>query len=146
MGQSVTQRNATRNQSTADFQIKRAFIFDNRFKEGAFKNTSAAALTLSPVSLVARNTAIVNGFIPVTAANLADVVGISANETDIVLEVNDVVNINICTKGTIEGIHLALPAGVTLNTTVGNKSLKDVLEGLGFHIEENALEMTKFDN
>ena len=146
MGQEVAQRNATRNQSTADFQIKRAFIFDNHFKGGVFKNTIAAAITLLPVSLVARDTAIVDGFKPVTAANLADVIGISANEQSIDLAVNGTANINICTKGTIEGIHLALPATVTLNTVVGNKTLKDVLEGIGFHIEENTLEMTKFDN
>ena len=146
MNQDVTQRNATRNQSTADFQLKRVFIFDNRFKEGAFKNTTAAAITLLPASLVARDTAIVDGFKPVTAANLADVIGISANEQSIDLVVNGTTNINICTKGTIEAIHLALPATVTLNTAIGNKTLKDVLEGLGFHIKENTLEMTKFDN
>lgn len=146
MGMDVNQRDQSRNQSTADFQQKRIFIFDNRFEEGVFKNNGAAAMTLSLGSLVARNTAVANGFIPVTAANLADTIGISANEYDIELPANGTSNINIATKGTIEAIHLALPVGVTLQTTVGNKSLRDVLEGLGFHIEVNALENTKFDN
>lgn len=142
----INQRDQSRNQSTADYQTKRIFIFDNRYTEGVFKNNGAAKITLIPGSLVARDTAVANGFIPVTAANLADVIGVSANDTEIDLAVGQTSNINVCTKGTIEGIHLALPVGVTLNTTVGKKSLKDVLEGLGFHIEANALENTKFDN
>ena len=144
--ETANQRNQTRNQSTADYQIKRIFIFDNRFKEGVYKNTDVAEATLAPYSLAARSATIVDGLIPVAAGNLADVVGITANEQSIVLAAAGTTNINICTKGTIEAIHLSLPAGVTLNTVVGAKTLKDILEGIGFHIEENAVENTKFDN
>jgi hypothetical protein len=146
MSNTVTQRNVTRNQSTADYEFKRIFVFDNRFEKGSFRNTTAAAITLLPASLVARDTAVVNGFRPVTAGNLADVIGISANEESIGLVVNGTTNINICTKGTIDAIYLALPATVTLNTVVGNKTLKDVLEAIGFHIDTSSVEHTKFDN
>lgn len=143
----LAQRNSTRNQSTADIEFKRLFIFDNRFKEGVFRNTTAAVLNLLPYSLVARSTTVANGLIPVTPANLADAIGITANDQSIdAIPVNGNVNINIGTKGTIEGNFINLPATVTLNTVVGNKTLKDVLEAIGFHIEENATENTKYDN
>ena len=142
----ATQTVATRNQSTANYERKRIFVFDNRFKEGVYKNVNNETPVLEPGMLVARDVNVVDGFIPVNSSNLADVIGISANETLAELTDGQTVNINICTKGTIEGVHLTLPVGVDYNTAVGNKSLKDVLEGIGFHLEENALENTKFDN
>lgn len=137
---------STRNQSTVNFESKRLFIFDNRFTEGVFKNTTAGEFSLQAGILVARDTAVANGFKPVTAANLADTIGISAYEGKTTLAVGQTANINIGTKGTVEITALVLPDGVTLSTTVGNKSLRDVLEALGFHLNEGAVEMTDFDN
>ena len=54
--------------------------------------------------------------------------------------------INIGTKGTIDGNALTLPTGVTLNTMVGDKTLGDVLEGIGFHVDTSTVEHTDFDN
>ena len=36
----VEQTVSTRNQSTANFSTGKLFIFDNRYKEGVFKNTT----------------------------------------------------------------------------------------------------------
>ncbi|MES2287260.1 MAG: hypothetical protein V4547_16330 [Bacteroidota bacterium] len=143
----VNQRNATRNQSTADFQSTiPVFIFNNRFTYGIFKNTSGAELTLKRGMLVARSLTVVNGLIPVDDTNLADVVGIAAVEEDVVLANNASVNINMCVKGTVDGTALVLPAAVTLDTVEGNKTLRDVLEAVGFHIDTTSVEHTKFDN
>ena len=137
---------STRNQSTVNFTRKNLFIFDNRFTEGVFKNTTGANFTLQAGQLVARDTSVPGGFKPVTSANLADTIGISAYEGQTVLAANQTANMNIGTKGTIETTALVLPATVTLDTAVGNKSLRDVLEALGFHLNEGAVEMTEIDN
>ena len=142
----ITQRNATRNQSTADYNLSRIFIFDNRFVEGIFKNTSGATADHQGCMLVARSTAVVDGLIPVTTLNLADVIGVSAYDGTVSLANNATANINYCSKGTIDGTMLILPATVTLNTVVGNKTLRDVLESLGLHVDTSAVDNTKYDN
>lgn len=144
MSQEISQRNVTRNQSTADYAVKRLFIFDNRFTEGIYKNNTLVDITLKTGMLVARG-AVAGGLIPITADNLANTIGIAAQEGDVLLAPNATSNINFCTKGTIMTNHLVLPAGVTLDTMVGNKSLRDLLESIGFHLEF-AVENTKFDN
>ena len=56
MGVDVTQRNSTRNQSTADFEQKKIFLFDNRFSQGTLENLTdpAADQTLKAGQLVFR--------------------------------------------------------------------------------------------
>lgn len=144
----VTQRNATRNQSTADYESKKIFIFDNRFVEGVFKNNSGGSLTLQTGMLVVRDTAVAGGFLPATAANIEAVIGVVAVDGSVVLANAATANINICTKGTIDGNLLVLPATVTLNTvpTDATKTVRDILEGIGFHVDTSSVEMTKLDN
>ena len=143
----VTQRNATRNQSNADYEIKKIFIFDNRFVPGTFENVSGGAVTLEPGTLMLRSLVTADGFVPAIAgATLANVVGISANEDAFELADAGLAPINVATKGTVDGNLLTLPGGVTLDTVVGNKTVKDILEGIGFHIDTSAVEHTKFDN
>ena len=146
MSVDVTQRNATRNQSTADFQQKKIFLFDNRFENGVFKNNDEADIDVVAGLLVARDTGTANGLIPVTALTLANVVGIVNIDGTVTLAEDETVEVAYATKGTINGNLLTLPATVTLNSTVGSKSLKDVLEGIGFHVETNIVENTNFDN
>jgi hypothetical protein len=142
----VNQTNVTRNQSTATYEKKKVFIFDNRYIEGNIYNASEEdPIVFKPFSLVRRNTTN-NHFIPaISGATLADVIGISTNDSDITVEAEGTAYINVCTKGTIDSQYLSLPSGVTLDTTVGNKKLRDVLEAIGFHFEVG-VEHTKFDN
>lgn len=144
----ATQRNATRNFSTADYnKTPKIFIFDNRFVPGTFENVTGGAVTLEPGTLMLRSTVTVDGYVPAIAgATLANVVGISANEKAFELAAAGSAPINVGTKGTINGNLLSLPGGVTLDTVVGEKRVKDILEGLGFHIDTSAVEHTKEDN
>lgn len=147
----VTQRGATRNQSTADYQVKHMFIWDNKFQKGAFKNTTGGSFTLQPGMLVARSLTIAGGLIPVTFTdlstnNLADIIGIASHEGDIVLANNAISNITYCSEGTVDVQYLVFPAGVTLDTVVGNKVLRDVIAALGIDLDNTTVEMTKFDN
>jgi len=252
---SVTQRNATRNQSTADYEVKRIFVFDNRFVEANFKNNSGANLDLQAGLLVCRDTgtyetasvafsatplsagqtvilggltytstaattqaqlaaafanlevgattgagtatgtysgalagwatgpvvggntvvftstttgnvtnlaqtgtgassvittvpgstAVANGVVAATSGNLANLVGVSAYPGITTLTPDDVVLINYGTKGTIDPNYLVFPAGVTLDTLVSGRNVRDLLENIGLHLEPG-VENTKFDN
>ena len=140
----VEQTVATRNQSTALISENRQiFIFDNRFKEEVFKNDTEAAVELQSGQLVVRNGVNVS---LATSLNLANVIGITAYEGATEITPNGTKNLNICTKGTIDGTALALPDGVTLETAVGDKNLSDVLEALGFHVDSSTVENTKIEN
>lgn len=146
MGMNINQRNVTRNQSTADYQQKKVFIFDNRFIEGVYRNTTGANLSLTAGMLVARSKTVPNGFVPITALNLADVIGIASHEGVVVLPNNTNLGITVCKSGSVDGNLLLLPATVTLNTVVGEKVLLDVLNSLGFTIVQGSTEHGIFDN
>ena len=137
------QRNVTRNQSTADYSKSKIFIFDNRFHSGIFKNDTEDPLTLRAGMLVCRDVATPDGLIPATSANLAKVVGI-ATSTLPELAADATSTINYGVKGTVDSNLIILPATVTFNTTVGSVTLRDFLEGLGFHLEAS-VENTKFE-
>lgn len=145
----VNQRNVTRNQSTADYSVKKIFVFDNRFVPSIVVNPDGEdveAVTVTSGMLVTRVTGQVDQVQVATAANLANVIGVTKLEGSVDVEPDAQLNIDVCTKGTIDGNQLTLPSGVTLNTTVGTKVLKDVLESLGLHIDTSSVEHTAFDN
>lgn len=52
-------------------------------------------------------------------------------------------NYAIC--GDIDATMLVLPNGVTLDSIVGSKALKDILTALDFRLND-VVEMTKFNN
>lgn len=253
---SVNQRNVTRNQSTADYDKSRLFIFDNRFVEAQIRNKGSEDISVVTGKLVVRDngtyetasvefpaagleagetvilagltytstgvttqseladafanlddgattgagtatgaysgaltgyttgavensdtvvfTSVVTG--PVTDLaqtgtgpastititqgtssnatgvllaeddNLADVIGVVASFGEVVLGADEVAPINYGTKGTIDGNLLVLPDGVTLSTIVGTKTLRDVLESLGLHVDTSTVDNTLFDN
>ncbi|QHJ82250.1 MAG: hypothetical protein [Caudoviricetes sp.] len=140
----INQRNATRNQSTVDYSTSKLFIFDNRYKEGTYINSTAGVQTHERGTLMVRDAQ--GRLTNATAENLADIVGVSAFEGKIEATASQSFIINICTKGTIDGTLLKLPATITLQTVVGDKLLTDVLEDLGLHVDTSAKQNTKFDN
>ncbi len=146
----INQRNATRNQSTADFTRVTIFIFDNRFERGIYTQAASSppnSGNLQTGMLVARDTTNPGQYIPVTASNLADVIGVAeVSGGPVALGANATLQIAVCNEGGIDGLQLVLPATVTLDTAVGNKNLSDVLNSLGFHVERNSVENTNFDN
>lgn len=141
----TTQRNATRNQSTADFERKNLFLFGNRYTESVYNNNTEGEITATAGLLVVRDVTDPDKLIPATSANLANVVGILNIEGEVVLTADADINCNLCLSGDIDSTLLTLPATVTLNTVVGAKLLKDILTGLGF-VLHNVVENSKFDN
>lgn len=141
----TTQRNATRNQSTADFQRENLFLYENRYSEAVFKNNTGGNLNVESGILVIRNTASVGQILPTTSLTLANIVGILKYDGDSVFADAATANVNYCTEGDIDAGLIVFPAGVTLDTVVGSKILKDVLTDLGF-VLFNVEEGSKFDN
>jgi len=143
----VEQSNVTRNQSTATYTLESLFLFDNRYDEKTFNNTTAVAeVTLLPGHLLFKLSAtdvdLLNG-----AANIANVVGIAAvGEENIVADAGTL-NINMAIKGEVSEEGIILPAGVTLDTVIPTTqlTLRDRLNELGFHLV-SGVENTKSDN
>lgn len=145
---SVTQRDATRNQSTADYNCKRIFLFDNNYQDVVFKNNTAGDLVLKPGSLVLRDTATPSQVIPAVAgATLANVIGIVNIEEEVTLAAGATLNISMAISGEVDETHLELPDTVTLDAvpTSGTKSLRDYLQALGFSLKAS-VNNTKYDN
>lgn len=146
---STTQRNATRNQSTADFVFLKMFIFENRFESGLYTQAASAppnSGNLQTGMLVARDLTNPGQYIPVTSSNVANVIGVADVEGIVALGANATLQIAVCVKGDVDANLFVMPSGVTLDTTVGSKALRDVLEGMGLHLVNGSLEMTKADN
>ena len=127
--------------------------------ENTGENVVFAASTVGPkTDLVATGTGsvtsivVVNGtagvdegFSPATSANLANVIGVLKIEGQNEMANGASLNANYALCGDIDATMLVLPLGVTLDTIVGSKALKDVLTALGF-VLNNVIESTKFDN
>jgi hypothetical protein len=123
------------------------------FTAVAVGNTTDLAQTgtgaASTITIVQGSAAVADGIKIATAGNLADVVGIATvgnDPTGIVLPINQDTATNFCHSGTVNGNNLILPAGVSLTTIVGNKTVLDILNGLGLDVQTNISELTNFDN
>ena len=134
MSTKITQRNVTRNQSTVDFTNSCLFTFDNRFIEADF--TAAADVTITDGQLVVKDTTSPTKVKLATSATLADVIGVLKVGGSVALTNGETIPVMVGTKGSVDSTLLVLPATVTLNTVVGNKILKDVLEDVGLHLEK----------
>mgnify|MGYP006439682769 CR=1 FL=1 len=136
------QRNATRNQSTLDYRLINLFLYGNRYSEAVLKNETVNSQDAKLGHLVVRGT---DGVLNIAGtANLADVVGVLFLE-DQTLAAAEEVNVNYAISGDIDGRLLQLPGSKTLDSAVGNKTLKDVLHSLGFVVKDS-VEHFKIDN
>lgn len=109
-------------------------------------NLTATGTGTSPTfTIVGGTTGVDEGFSPATSATLANVIGILKIEGVVTLADAASVNANYAISGDIDAGMLILPDGVTLDTIVGSKALKDVLTALGF-VLNNVTEGTNFDN
>ena len=107
---------------------------------------AATGTGTSPTFTIVGGTAgIDEGFSPATSANLASVIGILKIEGQNTLANAATISANYCLSGDIDASMLILPDGVTLDTIVSGKALKDILTALGF-VLNNVTELSKFDN
>ena len=108
---------------------------------------TATGTGTSPTFTIVGGTAGVDeGFSPATSATLANVIGILKVTNGAETMANAAsIKANYCISGDIDAGMLILPAGVTLDSIVGSKALKDILTALGF-VLNNVVEGTKYDN
>ena len=143
-----TQVNVTKNQSTFLIEQKHVFLFDNKYDETIFNNTTASAeVTLTSGMLMFKLSA-TEVDVLAAAASIAAVVGIAAMDNDAVVADAGTQDINICIGGGIAEEGIVLPGGITLDTVIPTTqlTLRDRLNELGFHISSAGMEHTKFDN
>jgi len=113
---------------------------------GPKTDLAATGTGTAPTITVVNGTAGVDeGFSPATSATLANVIGVLKIDG-----INTMANAaslpaNYALSGDIDTSLLVLPLGVTLDTMVGSKALKDILTALGF-VLYNVIETTKYDN
>lgn len=113
---------------------------------GAKTDIADTGTGTDPVITVVNGTPGVDeGFSPATSATLANVIGILKIEGQNTMANGESLSANYCVSGDIDASMLILPNGVTLDSIVGSKALKDVLTALGF-VLNNVTEMSKFDN
>lgn len=138
-------RGGTRNQSTADYSRHNLFTYGNRYQDATFNNNSGDVLTAEAGILVVRDTTS-NKIVPAAedGSDLAAVIGV-LNIDEVEMADGDDANACYCTCGDIDAGELVLPGTTTLETTVGDKNLIDILTGLGF-VVKNVTENSKFDN
>jgi S-layer protein len=101
-----------------------------------------------PTITVVNGTAGVDeGFSPATSATLANVIGILKTTGNGITTLADGASMsaNYAICGDIDATMLVLPNGVTLDSIVGSKALKDILTALDFRLND-VVEMTKFNN
>ncbi len=141
-------RGGTRNQSIADYEKIDLFTFGERTYEASLINKTGADLTVEEGLLIKRHTtdptkieAITTG----TAAELAKVIGILWAKEEVVLANDADLPACYAYKGEIDGGQLVLPGTATLDTLVGDKTLRDLLTDLGFRVN-SVTELSKFDN
>jgi hypothetical protein len=109
-------------------------------------NLSATGTGTSPTfTIVGGTSGVDEGFSPATSATLANVIGILKIEGINTMADAASLSANYCISGDIDASLLILPDGVTLDSMVGSKALKDVLTALGF-VLNNVTEYSKFDN
>lgn len=139
-------RGETRNQSTADFSRNSLFVFGNRYYDATVANKAATEVTLEEGVLVMRDAADTTKVLPIVAtADLAKVIGVVNITGSVVLATGEETNACYAHRGEIDGGLLVLPETSTLNTLVGDATLKDLLTEKGFVIL-NVSENSKFDN
>jgi hypothetical protein len=147
-------RGGTRNQSTADYERNQLFLYGNRKQTAIFNNNIGDALTAESGLLVVRDVDNPSKIIlatwdlladPDPINTLGDIIGILDIDGEVVMADTDDVNACYAISGDIDVSQLVFPEGVTLDTVVGNKVLKDILTGLGF-VLFNVTENSKFDN
>jgi hypothetical protein len=113
---------------------------------GPKTDLAATGTGAAPTITVVNGTAGVDeGFSPATSATLANVIGVLKINGLVTLADTASTNANYALCGDIDAGLLVLPLGVTLDSVVGSKALKDILTALGF-VLKNVTELSKFGN
>lgn len=109
-----------------------------------FKNNTGGDFTLADGVQLIRDVAS-NEVNPITAATLANFIGVARYNGEVVLADGETALISVCFEGRVDATDLIFPDTVDLNTTVGAKNYIDVLTSHGIE-PINVIGLTNFNN
>lgn len=138
---------STRNQSTAKYSNEQFFISGSRYKKANFLNSSGADIQLEDGIMVMRDTTTVSNIKPITAeVDLPKFIGFAKYTGEkTVADAASLDNVNFAINGEVDSNLIVFPAGVTLDTVVGDQTLGDLINGRGFVLTP-VTELGVFDN
>lgn len=130
-----------------NYDNAKIFIWDNRYEQGTYTNTTGDEVTLAKGTLMGRIAAS-QKLVPLVASasdGSQYPVGILAD--DYVVDYGESVNITICIGGDVAEELVILTSPDTLNTLVSSRSLRDRIAGdtLGIKLVSGE-QMTAYDN
>jgi len=138
----------TQNQVHTDFDISKIFIWDNRFEQHDFKNTTGGLLTILAGTLLGKITATNELEILKSAAvDGSEIpVGILAEES-IDFAIAEIKQVNICIAGDVAEEKIILDGADTLATMIDGRSIRDRIKADTMGIKPVVKdELTGFDN
>lgn len=138
----------TRNQLHTDFDVSKIFLFDNRFEQVDFKNTTGALLTILAGTLLGKVAA--TGELEILKSAAVDgseiPFGILA-EGQVDFAIGEIKQVNAGVAGDVAKAKVILEGADTLNTLIGGRSIGDRIaaDTLGIKLVTTD-ELTDFDN
>ena len=107
---------------------------------------AATGTGTAPTILIEQGTSgTINGVSPISQATAGSTIGILKSEGINTVASGTTLAANICIDGDIDATQLILPEGVTLDTIISGKALRDILTTQGF-VLNNVTEGSKFNN
>ncbi len=144
----ATEKLKTQNQLNTDFDVSKIFLFDNRFEQVDFENTTGGLLSVLGGTLVGRVSATANLEILKSAAvdGSQTPLGIIANE-QVDFAIGETKKVNICIAGDVSEAKVILDGADTLDTLISGRPIRDKINGdtLGIKLVVSD-ELTGFDN
>ena len=147
---SVTQVNATNQQSQADYNVSKFLLGNNFFDKNDYTDSGSGSTILEGLLLgKIAATGLLVELDPTAGDGSQYVIGLAwfGGEASQVVAADATVNIEYVNKGDVAEAKIALPAGVTLDTAItgDTRTVRDYLNAMGFRLK-GGLELTEFDN
>ena len=130
----ITTSGVTRNQSIALYTSDSLVLYAPKYgDEVVFKHSGTGSLEVKSGMLVLRDTTATGQVkTAIAGTTLVDVIGIFLMNDTVTLAAGGTVNGQLLIGGEINADSLILPIGVTLDTVVGNRFLRNILADKGF--------------
>jgi hypothetical protein len=106
---------------------------------------SGTGASVTSITIQNGTSGTLNAVSPITSTTVGSTIGILKMEGINTMADGTSMLANVCIDGDIDASMLILPTGVTLDTIVSGKALRDILTTQGF-VLNNVIEGTKFNN
>lgn len=137
----------TGQQATTNYDVSKIFLWDNRFENGEFQNSTYDDVTL-PMGRLMGRVAITGKVVPhnSSATDGSEYpIGVLANEH--VVEAGDTVTVSICVAGDVAEEKIVLYGSDLMETIVDGRQIRDRIQSdsVGIILRSTS-ELTGYDN